>query len=329
MSSRASPHNSGPLPGTGARQAPVRIAAISLLMTASLLAIKLTLGLISGSIAVLSDAVDSGTDLMAATAALVSVRVAAWPADEEHPYGHGKVESMSAAVAALIVGIGGGFIVFQAVRRLVGTSPEIHVIIALAAMIPAAAANAIMAFFMRREARRSRSIALRAESKHLETNVVQAGAIIAGLLLVGASGENVFDPLVAIALAAYMGWMAFGLVRSAVSDIMDRALPPEDVKVIHDVLVDHQTEVRGFHRLRTRRSGATRHVDMHLLLDPHRTVVDVHRISDSIEREIAARLPGTVVVIHVEPDDGRHRGPFEALITERTESGTEGTKTLT
>src|SRR3989337_2693795 len=101
-----------------AHDAPVRIAAISLVTTAGLLALKLVLGLLSGSIAVLSDALDSGTDLVGATAALVSVRIAAWPADEDHPYGHGKVESLSASVAATIVAIGGGFVVFQTIRRL-------------------------------------------------------------------------------------------------------------------------------------------------------------------------------------------------------------------
>src|SRR3990172_10497576 len=104
--------------------APVRIAAISLVVTGGLLALKLTLGLISNSIAVISDAVDSGTDLTAGAAALLSVRIAASPADEEHPYGHGKVESISASVAATIVGLGGGFVVFQALRRLFGETPD-------------------------------------------------------------------------------------------------------------------------------------------------------------------------------------------------------------
>jgi cation diffusion facilitator family transporter len=301
--------------------APFRIAAISLVTTAGLLALKLVLGLISGSIAVLSDAVDSGTDLTAATAALISVRVAAWPADEEHPYGHGKVESISAGVAATIVGLGGGFVVYQAIRRLVGTAPELHVEVGLVAMTIAAIANVILAFFMRREARRSGSLALMSESTHLQTNVVQAVTIIAGLLLVAATDEKVFDPLVALALAAYMAWTAVGLVRAATSEIMDTALPLDDLGVIHDVLVAHRQEIRGFHRLRTRRSGATRHVDMHLLVDAHRTVEDVHHIADSIEHEIEARLPGTVVVIHMEPDDGRHRGEFESLVQERTGRG--------
>src|SRR3989441_5257831 len=121
--------------------APVRIAAISLAVTAALLVLKLVLGLISGSIAVLSDAVDSGTDLTAGAAALISVRLSAQPADEAHPYGHGKIETISASVAATIVGIGGGVVVFQALRRLFGEPVDIDVGVGLVAMVIAAAAN--------------------------------------------------------------------------------------------------------------------------------------------------------------------------------------------
>ena len=314
MSSRASPASPAAETRHPPDRAPVRIAAISLAVTGSLLAIKLVLGLISDSIAVLGDAVDSGTDLAGGAAALISVRVAAWPADEEHPYGHGKVESISAAVAATVVALGGGLIVVQAIRRLLGGAPEIDVGVGLTAMSIAAGANVVMSFFMRREARRSGSIALKAEATHLQTNVVQATAIIFGLVLVSLTDEPVFDPLVALGLAAYMGWTAVGLVRSAFSDIMDSALPADDMRVIHDVLLDHQQEISGFHRLRTRRSGATRHVDMHLLLDPAKTFEEAHHIGDAIEHEIQRRLPGSIVVIHLEPDGGQERESLESLV---------------
>jgi cation diffusion facilitator family transporter len=297
--------------------APVRIAAISLAVTVCLLALKLTLGIVSGSIAVLSDAVDSATDLAGGTAALLSVRLAAWPADEEHPYGHGKVESISASVAATVVAIGGGFVVFQAVRRLIVGSPEIDVAYGLAPMIVAAVANITLAAYMGREARRAQSLALASEATHLRTNVVQAFAVIAGLAAVGLSGERVFDPLAALALAAYMAWTAVQLARSALSEIMDVALPDHELRVIHDVIAAHRHEVRGFHRLRSRRAGPTRHVDMHLLVDPNRTIQEAHATCDSIEHDIEARLPGTTVTIHMEPDDGRYRGPLERSLHER------------
>ena len=258
----------------------------------------------------LSDAVDSGTDLAGGAAALVSLRIAAQPADEDHPYGHGKIEAVSASVAATVVGLGGGLITFQATRRLIEGSPEIDVGIGLVAMVIAAVANILMAALMRREARRSGSMALSAEFTHLQTNVVQAGAIILGLALVGITNERLFDPITALLLAAYMAWTAVGLVRTALEDIMDRSLPEAELAAIEEVLRAHNSEVLGFHRLRTRRSGATRHIDMHLIFETGRTVVDVHDASDHIEADIQGRLPGAEVVIHPEPDEGQERTPL-------------------
>jgi cation diffusion facilitator family transporter len=284
-----------------------RIAAVSLGVTVCLLALKLTVGIISDSIAVLSDAVDSGTDLAGGAAALVSLRIAAQPADEGHPYGHGKIEAVSASVAATIIGLGGGLITYQAVRRLIEGSPDIDVGIGLVAMAIAAVANLVMALLMRRQARRSHSMALMAESTHLQTNVVQASVIILGLALVGITDERLFDPLTALALAAYMAWTAVGLVRTALADILDTALPADELAAIEGVLRAHAGEVVGYHRLRTRRSGAARQVDMHLIFEQGRTVADVHTTSDHIEAEIKAQLPDAVVVIHPEPDEGQER----------------------
>ncbi len=287
-----------------------RIAAVSLFVTICLLALKLAVGIISGSIAVLSDAVDSGTDLAGGAAALVSLRIAAQPADEDHPYGHGKVEAVSASVAATVVGLGGGLITFQAVRRLIEGSPEIDVGIGIATMAIAAVANVVMAVLMRREARQTGSMALSAESTHLQTNVVQAGAIILGLALVGITNERLFDPITALLLAAYMGWTAIGLVRTALEDIMDQSLPDAELIAIEEVLRAHKGDVLGYHRLRTRRSGATRHIDMHLIFQADRTVTDVHDASGHIEADIQTRLPGAEVMIHPEPDEGQERTPL-------------------
>jgi cation diffusion facilitator family transporter len=284
--------------------ATTRIAAISLAVTGCLLVIKLVFGAISGSIAVLSDAVDSATDLVGGGAALLSVRISGRPADLEHPYGHGKVEGISASVAATIIAVGGGVITYQALRRIIEGSPDIDVGLGLIAMLIAALANVVVALLMSREARRSGSIALMAESVHLKTNVVQAGAIITGLVLVYVTGEPIFDPLTALALAAYMGWTAVALIRIAVDEVMDTALPAEDIEVIRCVIAEHSGEVRGHHQLRTRRSGTTRHVDMHLVFDASRTVEQVHAVSDAISEAIHTRLPGSIVVIHVEPDEG-------------------------
>ncbi|HUF54200.1 MAG TPA: cation diffusion facilitator family transporter [Dehalococcoidia bacterium] len=301
MHSHASPASAGNA-GSALPETSGRIVTISLGVTVCLLALKLAVGIISGSVAVLGDAVDSATDLVGGLAALISVRIAATPADEMHPYGHGKVEAISASVAATIIGVGGGLITYQAVRRLIEGSPDIDIGIGLGAMIVAAVANLIVAFYMRREAARSGSMALRAEATHLHTNVIQALAIITGLALVGITDEPAFDAITALLLAAYMGWTAIGLARIALEEMLDRSLPDVDIREIEAVMLAHASEVRGFHQLRTRRAGPTREVDVHVTFDPHRDIAEVHETCDRIAAEVRERLPGATVLIHPEPD---------------------------
>jgi len=269
------------------------------------------MGLVSGSIAVLSDALDSGNDLLAATAVLVSIRIAVHAPDEEHPYGHGKVESISASVSAGVVGLGGGFVLWQAVRRLIEGSPEIHIALGLAPMVVAVVVNSVLSSGMRRVARRSQSLALASEATHLQTNVAQAATVIVGLTLVGLTDQKLFDPLAAIGLALYMWRTAYAIIRDAVGEIMDVSLPEAERRLIWDCILGHAVQVRGFHHLRTRRSGPNRYVEVHLLVDPDSTVRQVHELTDSLEAEIRQRLPGSVITIHAEPDDGRYRGPME------------------
>jgi cation diffusion facilitator family transporter len=291
----------------------VRAASLSLIVTLGLLILKLTLGLISGSIAVLSDALDSGEDLLAAAAALFSVRIAARPADWEHPYGHGKAESLSATVSAGVVGLGGGFIIYQALRRIVEGAETIDVNLGLAAMVTSGLLNVVVAAYMRMAARRTDSLALSAEARHLQTNVVQAAAVITGLLLVRFTGAEIFDALVALALAGYMWWMAFGLIRGSLGEIMDVRLPEEEERQVHQGILDYHPLVRGFHHLRSRRSGRLRYIELHLLVDPARSIQEVHDLCDQIEADIKKRLPGAIITIHPEPDDGRDRGPMQRI----------------
>ena len=295
---------------------PVRIATLSLLATVGLLALKLIMGLISGSIAVLSDALDSGNDLLAASGALISIQIAARAPDEEHPYGHGKAESISATISAGVVGLGGAFVLWQAARRLIEGSPEIHVALGLAPMVVAVVINSILSSGMRHVARRSQSLALASEATHLQTNVAQASMVIVGLALVGLTGQKVFDPIVAIGLALYMWRTAYGIIHDAVSEIMDVSLPEGERRLIYDCILSHADQVRGFHHLRTRRSGTSRYVEVHLVVDPEATVRQVHDLTDVLEAQIREGLPGSVITIHAEPDDGRYRGPMERILRE-------------
>jgi cation diffusion facilitator family transporter len=286
-----------------------RAAIVPVISNSVVLVLKFVVGLITGSIAVLSDAVDSAEDVGASSFDLWSVRLSAKPADEEHPYGHGKAEGIAAAVEALLIGAGGVFIFYQAVRRLVVGGVEIDIGLGIIAMAITAAVNLSVVFYVARAARETGSIALAAGTRHLWTNLAQAAAVIIALILVGLTGRHEFDAIVALILSGFLVFSASRIGLGASHQMMDVRLPVEEENAILDTIRQHGDEVRGYHKLRTRRSGRQRYVEMHVLVDPTKSVREMHAICDQIEREIVERLPGAEVTLHVEPDDGRFRQP--------------------
>ena len=286
-----------------------RAAVVPVLSNACVLVLKLVVGLITGSIAVLSDALDSAEDIGASLFDLWSVRLSAKPADEEHPYGHGKIEGIAATTEGLLIGAGGVFIFYQAIHRLVSGQAEIGVGLGLVAMTVTAFVNLGVVFHIARAARETGSLVLSAASRHLWTNVAQALAVIVALALVGLTGRREFDAIVALLLSAFLVFSAARIIMGATRQIMDVRLPPDEEGVIEEALRRYEGQVVGFHKLRSRRSGRQRYVELHLIVDPKRSVEEIHTVCDGIEGDIQERLPGAEVTIHVEPDDGRPRRP--------------------
>jgi cation diffusion facilitator family transporter len=288
-----------------------RAAGLSFSSNFILMFLKLAVGLYTGSIAILSDALDSAEDTVASSFAFVTVRLSARPADVEHPYGHGKAETLAAGGQAVLIGGGGVFIMYQAVRRLMVGQADIVLGPGLVTMGVTALANLGVVLYVARAALATGSLALTSETRHLRTNIAQALAVMVGLALVGLTGRNLFDPLVALVLAGYLLWTALRIFQSALVQIMDVTLPTSDLDVIEDSILRFRPQIAGYHHLRTRRSGHERYVELHLVVDPRKSVEEVHDICDRIEEEVERRLPGAVVTIHVEPADGRYLGPRE------------------
>jgi cation diffusion facilitator family transporter len=287
-----------------------RAAVVPVISNSVVLLLKLVVGIITGSIAVLSDAVDSAEDIGASSFDLWSVRLSAKPADLEHPYGHGKAEGIAAAAEALLIGAGGVFIFYQALHRLVGGGEaKIDIGLGIVAMAITAAVNLSVAFYLSRVARATGSLALAAGTRHLWTNLVQAAAVIVALALVGLTGRREFDAIVALVLSGFLIFSATRIALGASRQIMDVRLPPEEEDAILETILRYGEDVRGFHKLRTRRSGRQRYVELHLIVNASKSVREMHAICDRIEKEIIERLPGAEVTIHVEPDDGRYTQP--------------------
>lgn len=286
--------------GAGGTGEAVAAARLSIVSNSLLTLLKLGVGLTSGSVSVLSEAAHSGTDLVASWIAYFSVRASARPADDEHPYGHGKIESISGLTEALLIFAAAGYIVFEAVRRMMvhGRPPEVGA--GLIVMGASTLVNTGISAYLFRVAKRADSLALRADAEHLRTDVYTSLGVFIGLALVRATHLAVLDAIAAICVACLIIGAAWRLSRSAIEPLLDTRLPAVDVAVITSIL-DRDPRVMGYHKLRTRKSGAARHVDAHILVDDQMSLVEAHDLTEQLEDEVRRRLPNAEVTLHTEP----------------------------
>jgi len=287
----------------GALDIASRAALLSFSSNALLMVAKLTVGVMFGSVAVLGDGIDSAEDVFASAVAFFAVRLALQPADEAHPYGHGKTESLAALSQAALIAGGAALITVTAVRRLFDVGREIDVGPSLTMMMITVVVNLAVAAYAFRAARVSGSVAIASDARHLLTNVAQGIGVAAALVLVGVTGEHIFDPIVALIIAAYLAWTAVRITQDALGELIDTALPPEEMALLEDVFSRREHGIRGYHALRTRKSGREKHIDVHVLLDPSMSVSEAHRVIEKIERHVEASIPGAVLAVHADPDE--------------------------
>lgn len=298
-----------------AARAKVRAARLSIYSNTSLVLLKLVAGVLSGSVSVVSEALHSASDLLASWIAYFSVRVSDRPADADHPYGHGKIESVSGLAEALLIFGAAGYIIYEAIRKLIVREPVEHLELGIAVMAISALANVFVARYLFRVAKQTDSLALEADGEHLRTDVVTSAGVMLGLLLARVTGWHVLDPLVAMAVAIIIFQAAWRLSRSAMGPLLDRQLPEEDLEIVRGVL-ESAVGVRGYHKLRSRKSGASRHIDAHVMMDDNLSLLDAHALTERIEDEIRDRLPNVEISLHTEPFEAeqahqyeRHGGP--------------------
>jgi len=263
---------------------------------------KFAIWLVTGSVAVLSDAANSAGDLVASGIAFAGVRAAARPADDDHPYGHEKTENLAAAVEGVLVLAAGVAVGIEATRRLFSDDGAlVRLDLAIAVMAVSAVVNLIVSTRLRRVARRTGSPAIDGEATHLASDVwTSAGAAI-GLILVAITGWTALDALVGIAISAYVIVVGARLVWRAVQVLLDSSLPADELAAIEAVLAGFsERDGIGFHALRGRRAGSKRHVDLHMVVPPETTVRQGHAMSGRVKSAVQASLPNAEVLIHLE-----------------------------
>lgn len=288
-----------------------RAAMLSVGSNTALVIVKLAVGLAIGSVAVISEAVHSAMDLVAALIAFAAVRASGRPADADHPFGHGKAENISGAIEALLIFAAAAWIVREAALKLAHAETLEMAHWGAAVMLLSCVVNIAVSSHLFRVARETDSIALEADAWHLRTDVYTSagvmfalGAIWVGESLVPGVHFHWFDPVAAIAVALLIIRAAWRLTAESVRDLMDASLPPEEERWIRDYIARLTPTIRGYHRLRTRKAGGRRFIEFHLLVESDMSVEDAHRICDVMGCDIEERFPFSSVTIHVEPCNG-------------------------
>ncbi len=294
-------------------------AALSIASNALLIAIKLAAGAITGSIAILTEAVHSLIDLVASVVAFVSVRKADEPADAEHPYGHEKVESLAATIEGMLILVGAGIIVYEATHRLVVGAEVDTLGVGIAVMGFSVVANLVVSAVLSRQARDHESLALAGDAAHLRTDAMTSAGVLLGLALVEITGDAAFDSITALLVSAAIVTAGIRIIRRSSGVLVDEALPGEEMDRIEAAIAAARTpEVAGYHKLRARRAGRRRYIDLHVQYRSGTSLERAHDLAHVMRDAIEATIPSAEVLIHVEPessleDPARARsGPFRA-----------------
>ena len=278
-----------------------RAALLSIVSNSTLVACKLLVGLVCHSVAVLSEAVHSASDLLASVIAYASVRLSDVPPDEDHPYGHGKIESISGLAEALLIVFAALYIIYEAGHKLlrpVLASEPLY--LGMAVMGLSLVVNFFICRHLRRVGRETDSLALLADAEHLNVDVLTAAGVLVGLGLAQWTGKAWLDPATALVVAVLVLRGAWNLSVEALQPLLDARLPVGEEQLIRDLL-DEDERVLGYHKLRTRKSGSQRHVDVHVQLDDDTPLLQAHQITEELEDAFRRVLPGAAVTIHVEP----------------------------
>jgi len=289
-----------------AAQAPTktRAAAVSIVSNSLLIALKLAAGAITGSIAIITEAIHSAIDLLASMIAFFSVRKADEPADASHPYGHQKVEHLAAAIEGMLILVGAGLIVYESARRL-AEGPEVEKLgFGIAVIGFSALANLGVSRYLYRRAHATDSPALAGDAAHLRTDAATSFGVLLALVLVQLTGVQQLDPIVAMVVSAAIVYAGIRILSRSSRVLVDEALPQDELDAVRNAIERAGfPEVAGFHKLRARRAGSRRYVDLHVQFRDGTTLRRAHDVSHELQAAIRAALGGADVLIHLEPQE--------------------------
>jgi cation diffusion facilitator family transporter len=297
--------NNPPMDKAALDQLKEKTARLSVISNSGLVLMKFVVGFAIGSVSIISEAIHSSMDLVAAVIAFFSVRKSAEPPDAYHEFGHGKFEDISGLIEALLIFIAAILIIWEASQKLLGEASELLqpelLIYGIAVMGISALVNWFVSQRLMKVAQQSESIALESDAWHLRTDVYTSLGVFIGLILIRLTGITLLDPLIAIGVALVILKAAYDLTRRSFSDLIDHSIPKADERRIQEIICDHARSYAGFHDLKTRRSGPEIFIEFHLVMPGTVSVLQSHDLSDHLESDLKTEFPRANITIHTEP----------------------------
>ena len=303
------------LPPRGPDHRKARAARFSIVSNTALIALKVVAGVLTGSVAIITEAVHSAVDLVASVVAYFSVRKAEEPADRSHPYGHEKVENLAAALEGVLIVLGAAIIIYEAIGKLSSGARIEKLGIGIAVIGFSAFVNFAISRYLYRQAKLTDSPALEGDAAHLRTDAITSLGVLVALALVAITDVEEIDAIAALVVAVAIVFAGVRLVSRSSRVLVDEALPQAELDEIEAAIKGHGAgEVIGFHKLRARRAGSRRYIDLHVQFARGTTLERAHQLSHELQRAIGGRVGGADVLIHLEPEDAlepREPGPLD------------------
>ncbi len=280
---------------------PTGAAKLMLTTVVGLFALKVAVGMLTGSISVWAQAVDSSLDIFAVVVTFLTVGFSAKPADKEHPFGHGKVENIAAGIQAVLLFIAAVSIIYAGIRRiLLGSTIELTEA-GIAVMLVSMIVSILLSRHLFRVARATDSVALEANAYNITADIYSTAGVLVGLTIVRFTGLTIIDPILAIIVSGLILRATYRVGQTAFGGLVDVRLPKAEEYEIISCITEHTAQLAGFHEVRTRKAGSQRFIDLHLMLPKNASVEAAHQMCDHLEQDIENRLPNSNVTIHVEP----------------------------
>ena len=262
---------------------------------------KLVAGIMSGSIGIISEAIHSMSDFLASVIAFFAVSRSSEPADEDHQFGHGRYEDVAGFIEGILIVLASFYIIYEACKKIINESSlGFDTTLGIIVMLFAVIANFLVSRYLFYVAKKTDSVALRADAEHLSTDIYSSLGVLIGLILIKVTGIVLLDPLIAIFVALIILKAGMSIAKETFNNLVDGRLPIEDIKIIENILTEC-SGIKGYKNLKTRKTGSNRDIDITLICDENMTIKHCHNICDCIEEKIKKEFPRTYITIHCEP----------------------------